>query len=296
MKAALGHLVTVCLPTRNEERTVGPIVRCIREELVERVPLVDEILVVDGTSADGTVLAAAAEGAVVVQQDEILPHLAPAGGKGEALWKSLFASKGDLILFLDADVENFDPRFVTGLLGPLLADPAVSFAKAFYERPIRHEEELYPSGGGRVTELLGRPLINLFWPHLAGFIQPLSGEYGGRRSVLERLPFLTGYGVELGLLIDAADACGLDALAQVDLDQRVHRNQSIDDLSRMSFAILQAAILRLRTSGRVHLAGEVATTLYRFRKDDDRYVMDPVVTEVVERPPAITFPEYAARP
>ncbi len=294
-KAALGHTVTACLPTRNEEATVGAIVRCIREELVERVPLVDEILVVDGASTDGTAIEAATEGAVVVQQDDILPHLAPAGGKGDALWKSLFASKGDLILFLDADVENFDPRFVTGLLGPLLIDPAVAFVKAFYERPIRHDVELYPSGGGRVTELLGRPLINLLWPHLAGFVQPLSGEYAGRRSVLERLPFLTGYGVELGLLIDVAGACGLDALAQVDLDQRVHRNQSIDELSRMSFAILQAAMLRLRTSGRVGLVEGVGTTLYRFRKDDERYMMDPVVTEVVERAAAITFPGYAAR-
>jgi glucosyl-3-phosphoglycerate synthase len=287
--------VSVVLPTRNEAGTVGKIVRTIREEVVERRPLVDEILVIDADSTDGTPAAATTEGATVVQEHDILPNLEPAGGKGEALWKSLFASKGDLILFVDTDIQDFDARFVTGLLGPILTDPAVGYVKALYERPLRDKRRLHPTGGGRVTELVARPLINMFWPHLAAFVQPLSGEYAGRRSVLEQVPFFTGYGVELGLLVDIAERFGLDALAQVDLDRRVHRNQSIEELSRMAFGVTQAAMLRLSSSGKVTLNDEMCRSLNQFRKQGLEYLVEESMVEVVERPPAVTVPAYPGR-
>jgi glucosyl-3-phosphoglycerate synthase len=287
--------VSAVLPTRNEAATIAPIVRAIREEVVERRPLVDEILVMDADSTDGTVTAAAAEGATVVQEHDVLPGLEPAGGKGEALWKSLFASKGDLILFVDTDIQDFDARFVHGLLGPLLTEPEVGYVKALYERPLRDERRLHPTGGGRVTELVARPLINMFWPHLAAFVQPLSGEYAGRRTVLEQVPFFTGYGVELGLLVDVAERFGLDALAQVDLDRRVHRNQSIEELSRMAFGVMQAAMLRLSSSGKVTLNEAMRLSINQFRKRASEYHVELSVVEIVERPPAVTMPEYAGR-
>jgi glucosyl-3-phosphoglycerate synthase len=293
-KFGSGTSVSVCLPTRNEAGTIGRIVRFIRRELVEGLPLVDEILVMDGGSTDETASIAADEGAVVVQERDVLPHVEPASGKGEALWKSLFACKGDLIVFLDTDNQRFHPRFVYGLLGPLLLDPEIGYVKAFYERPIRDERRLHATGGGRVTELLARPLINLFWPHLSAFIQPLAGEYAGRRSVLELVPFFTGYAVELGLLVDISERWGLDTLAQVDLDRRVHRNHPIEELSRMSFAILQAAIIRLSGQGRVAVSGEMNHTLHQFRKKLSEYHVEMSVTEVLERPAAVTVPGYAA--
>src|SRR6266511_3264612 len=192
--------VSVCLPTRNEADTVGAIVRSIREELVERVPLVDEVAVIDSASTDGTQLVAAEAGAVVHQDADILPALDPLGGKGDAMWKSLFVLKGDLICFIDADIRAFDAHFVRGLLGPLLVEDGVRFTKAFYERPIQEGARLAPTGGGRVTELTARPLVNLFFPELAPLIQPLSGECAADRALLEAVPFLTGYGVDLGLV------------------------------------------------------------------------------------------------
>lgn len=287
--------ISACIPTLNEAATIGPIVSTIRRELIEGRPLVDEVVVVDSRSEDGTARAAEDEGAVVVQDADVLPGLEPGSGKGEALWKSLFVLKGDLIVWLDADIENFHPRFLYGPLGPLLTDREIGYVKAFYDRPIRVGEKVQPAEGGRVTELTARPLLNMFWPHLAGLIQPLSGEYAGRRDVLEQVPFFTGFGVELGMLIDVADRFGVDAIAQVDLDVRVHRNHDISALSRMAFAVLQAAIRRLEAAGRITLAEELRTSYLQTRRDGEARELERRDLGLTERPPAATIPEYASR-
>ncbi|HKF00326.1 MAG TPA: glucosyl-3-phosphoglycerate synthase [Actinomycetes bacterium] len=253
-KRRLRQTISLCLPTRNEQATIGKIVRVLREALVEGTPLVDELLVMDAGSADRTREIAAAEGARVVTEAEVLPGEGPGAGKGEGLWKSLDACRGDLMCWVDADVVNIHPRFVTGLLGPLLTEPSIAYVKGFYERPLRQlggGGELSPTGGGRVTELLARPLLNALWPQLAGIVQPLSGEFAGRRELFERVPFYSDYGVELGLLIDILNEVGIDAIAQVDLERRVHRNQELHALSRMSFAILQTALVHLAEEGRL---------------------------------------------
>ena len=293
--AKRGTSVSVVLPALNEERTVGAIVRCIRESLVEAVGLVDEVVVIDPGSTDDTAAVARKAGARVVAEADVLPELGRVPGKGEALWKSLHVTDGDLVVFVDADVENIHPSFMYGLLGPLLTDPGVHYVKAFYERPLVERDRLRPTVGGRVTELVARPLLNLHWPALAGVIQPLSGEYAGRRSVLEQVPFVSGYGVELGLLVDLLDLVGLEGLAQVDLERRVHRNQDAQALGRMSFAILQTALSRLERQGRMTLAEPPETTLFQFKNRYREYLMRPHELPVTERPPARTVESYARR-
>ena len=292
-KRARGLSVSVCLPTRNEAATVGAIVAGMREELMVRVPLVDEIVVMDTMSTDGTVEAARDAGAVVYQDRDVLPELEPLGGKGDALWKSLFVLSGDLFAFVDADIRNFDPRFVYGLLGPLLLEDRIDYVKAFYERPIGKEGAApEPTGGGRVTELVARPLINLFFPWLSGVVQPLSGEYAGTREVFSSVPFFTGYGVEFGLLVDIAERAGLDRMAQVDLDVRVHRNQGVPELSRMAFGVLQTAFLRLQSLGRVELRGDMERLYHQFGPGAGGYEREVSRIEVRERPPAASLPAY----
>lgn len=293
-KRQQGRTISVCIPALNEEATIGPIVEAIRRELVERIPLVDELAVIDSSSADGTALAAAAAGASVHQDREILPGVEPLGGKGEALWKSLFVLSGDLILWLDADIRNFDPHFVVGPLGPLLTDPSISYVKSYFRRPIEDGSGRTSMEGGRVTELVARPLINMFWPHLAGFIQPLAGEYAGRREVLEQVPFFTGYGVEIGLLIDIADRFGVDAMAQVDTNTRFHRNRPLEELSRMSFAVFQAAFRRLSSEGRLDPETIRGMGMDQVATDGETFRMEPTVIEVRERPPAATVAGYGA--
>jgi glucosyl-3-phosphoglycerate synthase len=310
--------VSVVLPARNERETVGTIVETIRRELVERVPLVDEIVVIDSRSTDDTAAVAAAAGADVVAQDDVLPHLTPLSGKGEALWKSLAVTSGDLIVFIDADLLNFSPAFVTGLLGPLLTDPGVAYVKACYDRPYRdgpyrdgpyrdgpYRDGPYRdgavawngigAGGGRVTELVARPLINLHWPLLAGVMQPLGGEYAGRRTLFERLPFVTGYGVELGLLLDVLDAAGLDALAQVDLGRREHSHQSTEALGAMSSQIMLTAWSRLERHGRIVPLMAPETALAQFRRAENGHDLRVSDVGVDERPPMIGVPDYAAQ-
>ncbi len=293
-KERLGLSVSVCLPTRDEAATVGGIIRNLRRNLHERSRLVDEIVVMDAGSGDDTVAIARAEGAKVFFEHEVLPGEGPGSGKGEALWKSLHACEGDLICWVDADIRNFHARFVYGLLGPLLLDPDIQYVKAFYERPIRERNALRATGGGRVTELLARPLINLLWPELAGIVQPLSGEYAGRRETLEQVPFFSGYGVELGLLVDIAARFGVDAIAQVDLDRRVHRNQDMQALGRMSFGILQAAFLRLAEEGR-SVPGNFATTLVQFSNQLVEYQPEPREIVTSRRPPIVTVDDYRRR-
>ncbi|MDQ4097862.1 MAG: glucosyl-3-phosphoglycerate synthase [Actinomycetota bacterium] len=259
VEAKAGRFVSVCLPARDEAATVGTVVSRIGE-VATRWPLVDEILVVDDGSADGTADVARAAGALVVRRADVLPGCGPGAGKGEALWKALAAAKGDLLVFCDADIRDFDPGFVTGLLGPLLLDEQIGFVKGRYERP---------GDGGRVTELVARPLLSLLFPHLAAFDQPLAGEFAGRREVLERLPFVEGYGVDLALLIDVVADLGLDRVAQVDLGVRVHRNRPLAELRPQAQAVLHAALCRAGVQ---------------------------LPAPVIERPPIHTVPEYRPRP
>ncbi len=271
--------VSVVLPARNEQRTVGGIVANIRTHLLDRVGLVDEVVVMDSRSNDATSQLARRAGAEVFAVDEVLPRLGLRDGKGEALWKSLAVTTGDIVVFLDADLIDFSPHYVTGLLGPLLTQPRISFVKAAYERPLTFGSHGALTGGGRVTEFVARPVLNAHWPQLAGFLQPLAGEYAARREALERVPFVCGYGVEVGLLIDLLDQEGLFALAQVDLGHRRHRNRSDAELVAMVSAVLQAAARRLPG------AQPIATALTQFERDDHGYV--PITVEVLddERPP-----------
>ena len=286
-KAALGTSVSVVLPTRNEEATVGRVVEtvCALADV-----LVDEVVVVDSASQDATVEAAVAAGARVHQADQLLPHYGPCLGKGDALWRSLSATGGEIVVFLDTDVTNPDVSFVAGLLGPLLSEPRVHLVKAFYDRPVKLERVEYDSGGGRVTELAARPLINLFWPELAGLIQPLAGEYAARRQLLESLPFFTGYGVELGLLIDTLHVAGPDAIAQVDLCRRVHRNQDLPALSRMAFGILQVALQRLAEEDRAVLPPGFDDGMDYLQFERSGEDVRPLLASIrpVERPPHAT--------
>ncbi|MGW4425191.1 glucosyl-3-phosphoglycerate synthase [Streptosporangium sp. NPDC004631] len=288
--------VSVVLPARDEGETVGEIVTAIRRDLMEEVPLVDEIVVIDSRSVDDTAVRAAQAGATVIAQDEILPDLKPLDGKGEALWKSLAATSGDLLVFVDADLREFHTSFVTGLLGPLFGDPGVVYVKGCYDRPLQKMQ----SGGGRVTELVARPLLNLHWPLLAGFVQPLAGEYAGRRSVLERVPFVTGYGVELALLIDLLDLVGLDALAQVDLGRRLHSHQSAEALGGMAAQILQAAWSRLERQNKMVSLHTPSPRLAQFRRGPGGHQVTVRDVAVAERPPMVTVtggsPRAESRP
>jgi glucosyl-3-phosphoglycerate synthase len=258
--------VSVVIPARDEEATVGAIVTTIRQHLADRVPLVDEILVVDSRSTDATATVSRAAGARVVSQDEITRGLPRLEGKGDALWAGLAASTGDIVAFVDGDLREFSPHFVTGLLGPLLTDPSVEFVKGFYHRPLVGGAGVEPDGGGRVTEICARPLLNLFWPELAGVVQPLAGEYAGRRTALERIPFVSGYGVEIAMLIDLLDLVGLDALAQVDLGERLHRHQGTDALGRMSAQIMVTAWSRLYRHRLVTEPNPPSSLLTQFRR------------------------------
>ncbi|MFD0279928.1 glucosyl-3-phosphoglycerate synthase [Kitasatospora sp. NPDC127111] len=299
--------VSVVLPALDEEATVGDIVRTIRRELMERLPLVDELVVVDSGSADDTAAAAAAAGARVVHRDDILPRLPAAPGKGEVLWRSLLVTSGEIVCFVDADLREFDPAFVSGIVGPLLTEPDIQLVKAMYDRPLETDGAVVPAGGGRVTELVARPLLNLHWPELAGFVQPLGGEYAARRSLLERLPFPTGYGVELGLLVDALETAGLDALAQVDVGVRHHRHQDSQALGRMAATIYRTALERLDRTHRLKASADLVRPLLTQFTRDPRALPQPpgggtpIFTPrtygitALERPPMHTVPEYVTR-
>jgi glucosyl-3-phosphoglycerate synthase len=286
--------ISVVLPALNEQETVGAIVSSIRSRLVERHGLVDELVVMDSGSTDGTYDAAVEAGAKVVRREEVLGDFEPLPGKGEVLWRSLAATTGDVLVFVDSDLHDFTPNFVTGLLGPLLTNPAIQLVKATYDRALTQGETVLPAGGGRVTELVARPVLNLHWPELAGFVQPLSGEYAARRELLEQLPFPTGYGVEIGMLVDALRLVGLDGLAQVDLSRRKHRNQEIGKLGRMSSEILQVAYERLRREGRLEMPAP-STKLTQFERAEDDYVLLTLDMVPSERPPLRTVPEYMVR-
>lgn len=238
-KAATGQTVSVCIPARDEAATVGLVVEAIAAALCGATGVVDEIVVVDDHSTDATAQVAAAAGARVVDAASVLARHGEGHGKGEALWKSLHESTGDLVVWVDADIVDFDPGFVIGMVGPLVTDPGIDFVKGHYHRP-----EADGVGGGRVTELLARPLLSLYFPELAEVAQPLAGEYAGRRALLEQLPFVVGYGVDVALLIDAMRAGGIDRIAQVDLGVRHHRNRTLDELGPQALAVGQAILDR----------------------------------------------------
>ena len=295
LKEKQGVTVSLVLPTLNEEETIGPIVRRAMREMMGRVPLVDEILVIDSSSTDRTREIAEAEGARVVQHPDVLSRYGSFTGKGEALWKSVHETTGDIIVWADTDVRNWHPRMVYGTLGPLLHEPRLQYVKGYYQRPIVEGGILKEGGGGRVTELVARPLINLFFPELSGMIQPLSGEYAGRRVLLESIPFFTGYAVEIGHLIDAAERVGIEGLGQVDLERRVHRNQELEGLSRMSFVILQAVMKRLEERRKARLFAEMGSTMKLPRSGRGRLSLEVIELADQERPPMIRIPEYLER-
>jgi len=284
--------ISLAFPTLNEEATIGKEILVIRTELMDRHPLLDEIVVIDSSSQDKTRELALKYGARVVESKNILPNHGTFRGKGENLWKSLYELKGDIIVWVDADIANIAPKFVYGLLGPLLEDDSIGYVKAFYERPIRSPSGISASGGGRVTEILVRPIFSLFYRELARLIQPLSGEYAGRRTLLEKLAFSVGYGVELGHLIDVYHQFGIGALAQVDLDLRIHRNQSTDALGRMAYGILNTFLDRAARYGDARLLHELGNRHIALKLEESDHKVVATEISAVERPPMAEVPEY----
>lgn len=254
LKQSTHQRISVCIPTLNEAETIGSIVSIIHEALVSEIGLVDEILVIDSNSGDTTLKIAQDAGATVYLSAEIAPEAGAYLGKGENLWKALHVATGDIICYIDGDISNFHPGFITGLIGPLLTDPSIDYVKAFYERPLDCGESTLSNSGGRVTEILIRPLISLFYPELSAVLQPLAGEYAARRAVFESLPFPIGYGVEIAHLIDLVGTGRQGNIAQTDLVKRIHRNRDNDELGQMSFAILQVILRRLERDGKLTLS------------------------------------------
>ena len=291
-KERLGLKVSLCIPTLNEERTIGKEIVIFRSELMQRYPLLDEIAVIDSGSTDRTREVAASFGADVYLSPEILSRYGEKRGKGENLWTAIYQLAGDILVYIDADIKNSHPRCVYGLVAPLVYHPEIKYVKAFYDRPLVSSEGVRPSGGGRVTEILIRPLFSLFFPELTAIIQPLSGEYAVRREVLERIPFPIGYGVETSHLIDVYMRWGLEAIAQTDMDCRVHRNQSTRELGKMAFGILQTFISRARSLGILRGPEELNPVLRQFQVSGERFeeVEHRIIFE--ERPPMIEVPEY----
>ncbi|HEY7554632.1 MAG TPA: glucosyl-3-phosphoglycerate synthase [Candidatus Binatia bacterium] len=295
LKKRQGVTISLGLPALNEAESIGNIIQTVKKALFDEIPLLDEIVVIDSESTDDTATIARDLGVPVFVHQEILPQHGSHRGKGEALWKSLYVLSGDIIVWVDTDIKNFYPGFVYGLLGPLLREPEIQYVKGFYRRPIKMEGRLVSEGGGRVTELTIRPLFNLFYPELSGMIQPLAGEYAGRRSVLEQVPFFTGYGVETGLLIDLFTEFGLNAIAQVDLEERVHRNQPLASLSQMSFAIIQVVMQRLQLKNRIEIMDEVNRSMKLIKPQGKSYALELKDIQDQERAPMLTIPEYRAR-
>ncbi|HKY55088.1 MAG TPA: glucosyl-3-phosphoglycerate synthase, partial [Anaerolineales bacterium] len=292
LKQEQGLSISLALPALNEEKTVGKVIKTIKQTLVSDRPLLDEIVLIDSNSEDRTRKIAESLGIPVYIHQDILLEYGARRGKGEALWKSLYCTRGDIVIWLDTDITNIHPRFAYGLIGPLLLRPDIQFIKGFYRRPLKVGKKTQAGGGGRVTELTARPLLNLFYPELSGVIQPLSGEYGGRRTALEQLSFFSGYGVEIGLLIDIFEKFGLRAVAQVDLQERIHHNQPLEALSKMSFAIIQAVIHKLESRYGQNILENVNKTMKLIRYEENRFKLDIEEIAEQERPPMIEIPEY----
>jgi len=286
-KRRLGVTVSVVIPARDEERTVAAVVAAIAR-LKADTGLVDELVVMDSDSTDATAEAAAAAGATVYQARQVAPELGAFPGKGEALWKSLLVTKGDLLVFVDADLTHWGPHFVTGLLGPLLADPRVRLVKGFYERLYSGQDGSVTADGGRVTELVARPLLSLWWPELTAVVQPLAGEWAARRDLMESLSIPVGYGIELAVLLDTARDYGLDAIAQVDLGRRGHKHQASHDLALMAAELLLVAERRRRAPQQQPSATtkQADVQLRQFVRDEGQMRQRSRPVPVAERPPA----------
>ena len=291
-KRQQGLSISLALPALNEEETVGKVIRMMKTELMERTPLLDEIVLIDSNSTDRTREIAQKENIPVYIHQQLLEHMGVRPGKGEALWKSLFVTRGDIVMWIDTDIVNIHPRFVYGIIGPLLLNSQIQFVKGFYRRPLKVGSKMQAGGGGRVTELTARPLLNLFYPELSGVVQPLSGEYAGRRAALEQATFSSGYGVETGLLIDVYERYGLSAIAQVDLLERIHHNQHLEALSKMSFAIIQTVMRRLEKRLGRPLLEDVNRSMKLIRHDAKGYFLDVEEIAELERPPMLELPEY----
>jgi glucosyl-3-phosphoglycerate synthase len=288
-----GQKVSVIIPARDEESTVGAIASAIRRDLMDGpTPLVDDLLVVDSDSADRTAEVAREAGARVVATTEVLPEIPTVPGKGEAMWRGLAATEGDIVVFLDGDLQSFTPEHVVALLGPLLTDPRVLLVKACYDRPLIGDGGHRVMGGGRVTELVARPLLNIHWPELAGVAQPLAGEYAVRRVHIESLPIPCGYGVEFALLVDTYARAGLDALAQVDLGERRHHHQDDQSLGLMSAEIWQVALDRLDPGGVVSRSGD---SLAEFTYGAEGVTMGERLIDLLVRPPIAEVRQDAGR-
>lgn len=294
LKREQGVTISLALPALNEEATVGKVIRTVKRALMDETPLLDEIVLIDSNSTDRTRQIARKAGIPVYIHQDLLPEHGARRGKGEALWKSLFVTRGDIVAWIDTDIVNIHPRFVYGIIGPMLLNRDIQFVKGFYRRPLRVGDKLQAAGGGRVTELTARPLINLFYPELSGVIQPLSGEYGGRRSALERCAFTSGYGVETSLLIDIYELFGLSAIAQVDLLERIHHNQTLEALSKMSFAIIQTVMRKLERHYERAFIADVNKTMKLIRYEAGGYYLELEEIAELERPPMIEVPEYVA--
>ncbi len=285
--------ISVALPTLNEEKTIGAVLEICVRELMEKHSLIDEIILMDSNSSDKTREIAKSFNIPVYIHQDVLPSSGARNGKGEALWKSLYVTSGDIVLWTDTDINNYHPRFILGLLGPLLARKAIGLVKGFYRRPLKTKTGGLEKGkGGRVTELSARPLFNLFYPELTGIIQPLAGEYGGRREILENLTFTSGYGVETCILIETVKKFGLPCIAQVDLIERIHNNQPLADLSKMSFAILQTVISSIEKKYNANILEDVNRSIKLIKSYKDEYTLEVQEVAERERPPIVTIKEY----
>ena len=277
--AKAGRTVSVVLPALNEELTVAKVIDTIHPLLGG---LVDELIVLDSGSTDETAARARAAGATVISREEAVPELSPVPGKGEVLWRSLAAATGDIIAFIDSDLINPDPEFVPKLLGPLLTVPGVHLVKGYYQRPLQHGGSVESNGGGRVTELVARPLLSALRPDLSSVLQPLGGEYAGTRELMASVPFAPGYGVEIGLLLDTYDKLGLDAIGQVNLGIRKHRNRPLSDLGVMSRQIIGTLLGRcgIKDSG---------AALTQFPLDGGSFVAVSTEVSLADRPPMVSL-------
>ncbi|UCH19926.1 MAG: glucosyl-3-phosphoglycerate synthase [Deltaproteobacteria bacterium] len=285
--------ISLCLPTLNEEKTIAKEIIIMKSELMTLYPLLDEIVVIDSGSTDKTLEVAKAFGADVFEADQILPELEKFRGKGENLWKALYVTKGDIIVYLDADIKNIHHRFAYGLIGPLLMTENIKYSKAFYDRPIAiGKNKVRPTGGGRVTELVIRPLFSLFFPELTQIIQPLSGEYAGFRELFEKIPFPIGYGIETSMILDICEKWGLDVIGQVDLERRVHRNQDTKALGKMSFVILKTFLDRIKKLEFIDLKKETFNEMIQYNLVKNEFKPDIFNVDGLERPPIIEIPEY----
>jgi glucosyl-3-phosphoglycerate synthase len=292
LKEKHGVTISLALPALNEEKTVGKIITMIKKALMVETPLLDEMVLIDSNSSDQTRQIAEDLGIPVHIHQKILPELGAREGKGEALWKSLMVTKGDIIAWIDTDIINIHPRFVYGVIGPLLLNPSLQLVKGFYRRPLKVGNKTMAGGGGRVTELTARPLLNLFYPELSGIVQPLSGEYAGRRESLEKAVFFSGYGVETGLLIDVFEQFGLRSIAQVDLLERIHKNQDLVALSKMSFAIIQTVLRKIENRYERAIVEDVNKTMKLIRHSRDGYYLTVEDIAERERPAMINVPAY----